>query len=136
MARDESQASHKNFANAVLQHVVIVVADHASLGVPSCSIGTQLHEAEDHFSYSELRADAPRVVISRSAEAGDVVKAGQTIVTVAQDGGTDAVFDVPATLMRQISPDVVVTVSLTDDPRSLPPTCGFGWILSFVLGLA
>ena len=46
-----------------------------------------------------------------------MVKAGQTIVTVAQDGGTDAVFDVPATLMRQISPDVVVTVSLTDDPR-------------------
>ena len=77
----------------------------------------QLHEAEDHFGYSELRADAPGVVISRSAEAGEVVKAGQTIVTVAQDGGTDAVFDVPATLMRQISPDVVVTVSLTDDPR-------------------
>jgi RND family efflux transporter MFP subunit len=76
----------------------------------------QLHEAEDHFSYSELRADAPGVVISRSTEAGEVVKAGQTIVTIAQDGGTDAVFDVPATLMRQTSPDVVVTVSLTDDP--------------------
>src|SRR5262245_9718704 len=80
----------------------------------------QLHEAEDHFSYSELRADAPGVVISRSAEAGEVIKAGQTIVTVAQDGGTDAVFDVPATLMRQTSPDVVVTVSLTDDPRIRP----------------
>ena len=77
----------------------------------------QLHEAEDHFSYSELRADAPGVVISRSAEAGEVVRAGQTIVTVAQEGGMDAVFDVPATLMRQTSPDVVVTVSLTDDPR-------------------
>ena len=77
----------------------------------------QLHEAEDHFSYSELRADAAGIVISRSAEAGEVVKAGQTIVTVAQDGGTDAVFDVPATLMGQISPEVVVTVSLTDDPR-------------------
>jgi RND family efflux transporter MFP subunit len=76
----------------------------------------QLHEAEDHFSYSELRADAPGVVISRSAEAGEVVKAGQPIVTLAQGGGRDAVFDVPATLMRQISPDVVATVSLTDDP--------------------
>jgi RND family efflux transporter MFP subunit len=77
----------------------------------------QLHEAEDHFGYSELRADAPGVVMSKSAEAGEVVKAGQTIVTVAQYGGTDAVFDVPASLMRQISPDVVVTVSLTDDPK-------------------
>ena len=75
----------------------------------------QLHEAEDHFGYSELRADAPGVVMSKSAEAGEVVKAGQTIVTVAQYGGTDAVFDVPASLMRQISPDALITVALTDD---------------------
>jgi RND family efflux transporter MFP subunit len=77
----------------------------------------QLHEAEDHFGYSQLRADAPGVVVSKSAEAGEVVKAGQTIVTVAHYDGADAVFDVPASLMRQISPDVVVTVALTDDPK-------------------
>jgi len=77
----------------------------------------QLHEAEDHFGYSQLRADAPGVVISKSAEAGEVVKAGQTIVTVAHYDGADAVFDVPASLMRQISPDVLVTVALTDDPE-------------------
>jgi membrane fusion protein, multidrug efflux system len=76
----------------------------------------QLHEAEDHFGYSELRADAPGIVMSKSAEAGEVVKAGQTIVTVAQYGGTDAVFNVPASLMRQISPDDLITVALTDDP--------------------
>ena len=76
----------------------------------------QLHEAEDHMGYSELRADAPGVVISKNVESGEVVRAGQTIVTIAQFGGTDAVFDVPATLMRQISPDVLVTVALTDDP--------------------
>jgi RND family efflux transporter MFP subunit len=77
----------------------------------------QLHEAEDHFGYSELRADTPGVVISRSAEAGEVVKAGQTIVTVALYEGTDAVFDVPASLMRQVSPDTLITVALTDDPK-------------------
>jgi RND family efflux transporter MFP subunit len=77
----------------------------------------QLHEAEDHFSYSELRADAPGIVISKSAEPGEVVRAGQTIVTVAHYDGTDAVFDVPASLMRQISPDVLVTVALTEDPK-------------------
>jgi RND family efflux transporter MFP subunit len=31
----------------------------------------QLHEAEDHFGYSQLRADVPGVVVSKSAEAGD-----------------------------------------------------------------
>ena len=77
----------------------------------------QLHEAEDHLAYSELRADAPGVVISRSAEAGEVVRAGQTIVTVAHYDGTDAVFDVPASLMRQLSPDALITITLTDDPK-------------------
>jgi RND family efflux transporter MFP subunit len=77
----------------------------------------QLHEAEDHFSYSELRADAPGVVISKSVEPGEVVRAGQTVVTVAHYDGTDAVFDVPASLMRQISPDALITVALTDDPK-------------------
>ena len=76
----------------------------------------QLHEAEDHLGYSELRADAPGVVISKNVEPGEVVRAGQTIVTIAQFDGNDAVFDVPATLMRQISPDAVITVALTDDP--------------------
>lgn len=41
--------------------------------------------------------------------------AGQTIVTVAQQGGIDAVFDVPVTLIRQVSPDALITVTLSDD---------------------
>jgi RND family efflux transporter MFP subunit len=77
----------------------------------------QLHEAEDHFGYSQLRADAPGVVVSKSAEAGEVVRAGQTIVTVAHYDGADAVFDVPASLMRQVSPDALITIALTDDPN-------------------
>jgi RND family efflux transporter MFP subunit len=77
----------------------------------------QLHEAEDHVGYSQLRADAPGVVVSKAAEAGEVVRAGQTIVTVAHHGGADAVFDVPASLMRQVSPDDLITIALTDDPK-------------------
>jgi RND family efflux transporter MFP subunit len=82
----------------------------------------QLHAAEDKFSYTKLFADAPGVVISKSAEPGEVVRTGQTIVTVAHHDGVDAafvdaVFDVPASLMRQVSPDVVITIVLTDDPK-------------------
>jgi RND family efflux transporter MFP subunit len=77
----------------------------------------QLHAAEDQLSYARLVADAPGIVISKSAEPGEVVRAGQTIVTVAHYDGVDAVFDVPASLMRQVSPDVLVTVALTDDPK-------------------
>jgi len=76
----------------------------------------QLHDAEDRLGYTQLRADAPGFIIATGAEAGEVVRAGQTIVTVAQRGGVDAVFDVPDTLIRQVSPDATITVSLSDDP--------------------
>jgi membrane fusion protein, multidrug efflux system len=80
------------------------------------SAAAQQHDAEDRLGYTQLRADAPGFVIATGAEAGEVVRAGQTIVTVAQQGGVDAVFDVPATLIRQVSPDALITVSLSDDP--------------------
>ncbi len=38
------------------------------------------------------------------------------IVTVALDDGADAVFDVPASLLRQVSPDQEISIALTDDP--------------------
>ncbi|MDR3531772.1 MAG: efflux RND transporter periplasmic adaptor subunit [Rhodopila sp.] len=75
-----------------------------------------LHTAEDHLAYSHLLADSAGAVTATGAEAGEVVRAGQTIVTVAQDSGTDAVFDVPASLMRQVSPEAVISIALTDDP--------------------
>ena len=76
-----------------------------------------LHAAEDQLGYTKLLADASGPVIAKGAEAGEVVKAGQMIVTVALDDGADAVFDVPASLMRQVSPDVEITIALTDDPK-------------------
>jgi RND family efflux transporter MFP subunit len=76
----------------------------------------QMHDAENKLGYTELVADAPGFIIATGAEAGEVVRAGQMIVTVAQQGGVDAVFDVPATLIRQVSPDALITVALTDDP--------------------
>ncbi len=75
-----------------------------------------MHEAEERLGYTQLLADALGFVIAKGAEAGEVVRAGQMIVTVAQQGGVDAVFDVPATLIRQVSPDALITVALTDDP--------------------
>ena len=81
------------------------------------SATAQLHTAEDRLGYSRLLADSPGVVTATAAEAGEVVRAGQTIVTVAQDEGIDAVFDVPATLIREVSPDALITVALTDDPK-------------------
>ncbi|MDR3532094.1 MAG: efflux RND transporter periplasmic adaptor subunit [Rhodopila sp.] len=78
--------------------------------------GALLRIAKDLLDYTQLRADSAGSVTATGAEAGEVVHAGQMIVTVAHDDGADAVFDVPASLMRQVSRDAVIDISLTDDP--------------------
>jgi len=77
----------------------------------------QLQIAQDRVSFTELKADAPGVITAVAAEPGEVVQAGRTIVQVARDGGRDAVFDVPASILRAAPGDTEVTVSLADDPR-------------------
>ena len=76
----------------------------------------KVHSAEDQLGYTKLRADAPGAVIATGAETGEVVRAGQMIVTVAHNDGADAVFDVPASLMTRVSPDAKISIALTDDP--------------------
>ncbi len=77
---------------------------------------TQVRIAADRVSYTILQADAAGTVIARGAEPGEVVQAGQMIVQVAREGGRDAVFDVPAQVLRAAPGDPRVTVTLTDDP--------------------
>jgi membrane fusion protein, multidrug efflux system len=77
----------------------------------------QLRNAQDQLSYTELQADAAGTVTAKGAEPGEVVRAGQMIVQVARQGGRDAVFDVPAQLVRRERSDkAVITVWLADDP--------------------
>jgi membrane fusion protein, multidrug efflux system len=68
-------------------------------------------------SFTELKADAPGVVTAVGPGAGEVVQTGQMIVRVARRGGRDAVFDVPAQVLRTAASDPRITVSLTDDPK-------------------
>jgi RND family efflux transporter MFP subunit len=75
-----------------------------------------LKAAKDRVSYTELRVDAGGTVVATGAEPGEVVQAGQMIIRVARKDGRDAVFDVPAQLLRSAPSDPVITVSLTDDP--------------------
>ncbi len=75
-----------------------------------------LKNAKDQVSFTELRADAEGVVTAVSAEPGEVVQAGQRIIQLARQGGRDAVFDVPAQVIRSAPADPLITVFLTDDP--------------------
>lgn len=77
----------------------------------------QLEIAEDRVGYTQLKANVTGTIIARSAESGEVVQAGQMIFQVARKEGWDAVFDVPAQVIRSAPPDPVILVALTDDPN-------------------
>jgi RND family efflux transporter MFP subunit len=78
----------------------------------------QLNAAHDLVGFTELKADAPGVVTAIGPAAGAVVQAGQMIVRLARKGGRDAVFDVPAQLIRSAPSDPQIVVSLTNDPAT------------------
>src|SRR4249920_2810083 len=77
----------------------------------------QVKTAYDLVSFTELKADAPGVVTPVGPAAGEVVQAGQMILRVARRDGRDAVFDVPAQVIRNAPSEPRITVNLTDDPK-------------------
>ena len=96
--------------------------DHAQQGLQTAQAQVddaeaQLKIARDRLSYTELHADATGSVTARGAEPGEVVQAGQMIVRIARQDGRDAVFDVPAQLLRSGWGDAPIAVHLAEDPK-------------------
>ena len=94
--------------------------DHAQEGLQTAQARVDDAEAQvklatDRLSFTELKADAAGAVTARGAEAGEVVQAGQMIVRIARQNGRDAVFDVPAQLLRSAPTDTEITVHLAED---------------------
>jgi len=81
------------------------------------SATAQVSMAQDLVGFTVLTADAAGAVVARGAEPGEVVQAGQMVVRIAKDGGVDAVFEVPAQIVRIAARDRPVTVALTDDAQ-------------------
>ena len=75
----------------------------------------QLDQAQDRVSFTELKSTVTGAITARNAEAGEVVQPGQAIYQVAREDGRDAVFDVPAQVLRAAPPDATITVTLSDD---------------------
>jgi len=76
----------------------------------------QLKLSKDTVGFTELRADAPGVLTALGPGPGEFAQAGQMIVKLARKDGRDAVFDVPAQLIRSTPSNPEVQVSLADDP--------------------
>jgi len=74
--------------------------------------------AEEVVSFTTLEADAPGIVTAVGAEPGEVVAAGRMIVNLARRGGSDGVFDVPENVVRSLSVDTPVVVSLSSSTET------------------
>lgn len=76
----------------------------------------RLKTADELLSFTKLVAEAAGVITEKGAEPGEVVQAGQMILTVAQERGRDAVFDMPAQVIRDgLALGQEVEVWLTDN---------------------
>lgn len=75
----------------------------------------QMKLAQDGVSFTELRADAPGVLTALGPGAGEIAQAGQMIAKLARKDGRDAVFDVPAQVIRTTPSSPEIQVALADD---------------------
>ena len=76
-----------------------------------------LQKARDQMGYTELKSDFDGVVTERLAEVGQVVSAGQAIITVARPEVREAVVDIPEELVGTIPKDGRFTVKLQSVPN-------------------
>jgi len=75
-----------------------------------------VNQAKDQLNYTQLRTDHGGIVTAWTAEAGQVVSAGQQVVTLARPDIKEAVIDLPAGLAERLPTDVVFLVAGQLDP--------------------
>jgi RND family efflux transporter MFP subunit len=73
-------------------------------------------QARDQVGYSDLRSDHAGVITAWQVEAGQVVSAGQQVVTLARPDVKEAVIDLPADLAERLPSGVQFAVSAQLDP--------------------
>ncbi|TAL44203.1 MAG: efflux RND transporter periplasmic adaptor subunit [Methylovulum sp.] len=86
----------------------------------TAALEAQLAQALNQLTYTELHADRDGVVTALAVEAGQVLAAGQAVVTLAQLDEKEIHFDVPEHRLAEIQRQQAVNVSLwLDDNRLL-----------------
>lgn len=75
-----------------------------------------LSKARDQLSYTEIRAPFEGIVTDVFAQAGQIIAAGQNVVTIAEPKGRDAVVDIPDAIATTLKPGTPFKVSLQLDP--------------------
>lgn len=77
-----------------------------------------VQQARDQLSYTRLVTDFDGVITTWHAEAGQVVSAGQAVVTLARPEVREAVFDLPTEVAESLPADARFLVSAQLDPQA------------------
>ena len=105
-------------SNATSQSSLDAAQENLSVAQAAVASATaQVGQAKEQLDYADLRAGVAGTVVSRNAEAGQVVQAGQTVLSIAQDGPRDAVFDVYEALVGKTPGSPTISISLIADPK-------------------
>jgi RND family efflux transporter MFP subunit len=77
---------------------------------------TDLTKAREQLGYSVLKADFDGIVTATDGEVGQVVSAGQSVVTIARAKLRDAVIDLPDWISFNLSVGAKVSIALQVEP--------------------
>ena len=82
---------------------------------------SQAEISTNQEAYTTLAADADGVVVSVSAEPGQVVAAGQPVLRLARDGEMEVVLNAPESQVARFRPGQDVVIFLWADPANALP---------------
>ncbi len=122
-ARDEQKRYAKLAEDQLVSRSALdsqTAAYKAALGQANAA-RANLAVARNQAQYAQLRAPADGVIASRQAEAGQVVSAGQTVFTLAADGGREVLIALPESSIRDYRIGQPVQVELWNRPGQLLP---------------
>jgi RND family efflux transporter MFP subunit len=116
-ARIVEQRQKGLFAKTVVSQAAVEDAVQALQAAQSAEIraNANLAKAKERLSYARLTADYTGVVTATGAEPGQVVSAGQTVVTVARPDLRDAVVDLPPSAVSALKIGDPLSVVLQSD---------------------
>ena len=78
-----------------------------------------LARAQDQLGYTTITAGFEGVVVSTGAEVGQVIAAGQTVVTIAQPDVREAAFDLPEGLANGLKTGATWNVAIVGAPETV-----------------
>ncbi len=119
LAQVTAARNRELFAKNIVSKAQMQEAD-ANLATASAKVEAAqaaLANAGQTLAYTELKAGRDGVIAATGANEGQVISAGQMVVTLISEIERDAVFDVPEKLLTLKPKDPEVEVALISDPE-------------------